>query len=119
MASSTMRWSTGSALVNVVSPRRKKLSTPAAAIAANAGSTSLKTARVGSHQLKPEGARGVVQHFGIVTPTRVARVAEHANSGDLRCRLLQNLQALLLLVSTVERQARDVAGRADHVTHEL
>ena len=79
----------------------------------------LRTAGVGPNQFEPEGARGVVQHFGIVTPSRVERVAEHANSGDVRRRLLQNLQALLLLVSTIERQARDVAGRADHVADEL
>src|SRR5215207_4921632 len=48
----------------------------------------LKTARVGPNQFEPEGARGVVQHFGIVTEKGVERVTEHANSGDVRRCLL-------------------------------
>src|SRR5215218_8112896 len=62
----------------------------------------LRTAGIGPNQFEPEGARGVVQHLGIVTPSRVERVAEHADPGDVRRRLLQDLQALLLLVSTIE-----------------
>src|SRR5215203_3948690 len=101
--------------MNVCSERKKKASTPAAAIAANAGSISSGLRAIGP-ELELEGVRGVVQDLGIVTVSRVERVAEHANSGDVRRRLLQDLQALLLLVSTIERQARDVAGRANHVT---
>ena len=55
--------------MNVGSPRKKKASTPAAAIAANAGSIS-SGPRVGPDEFEPEGARGVVQHLGIVTPAR-------------------------------------------------
>jgi len=47
-----------------------------------------RTAGVGPDQLEPEGVRGVVQHPGIVTPSRVDRVTEHANSGDVRRCLL-------------------------------
>ena len=38
----------------------------------------LRTAGVGSNQLEPEGARGVVQHLGMATPSWVERVAKHA-----------------------------------------
>src|SRR5215208_7232117 len=48
----------------------------------------LRTAGVGPDQFEPEGARGVVQHFRIVTPSRVERVTQHANSGDVRRCLL-------------------------------
>ena len=65
----------------------------------------LRTAGIGPEQLEPEGVRGVVQHLGIVKPSLVERVAEHADPDDVRRHLLQNLQALLVLVSAIERQA--------------
>src|SRR5215204_4499700 len=58
---------------------------------------------VDADQLEPERARGFVQHPRIVTPSRVERVAEQANSGDVRRCPLQILQALLMLVSPIER----------------
>src|SRR3954447_8874880 len=61
----------------------------------------LKTARVGSHQLKPESTRGVVQHLGIVTPSRVERVAEHA--------VFQQLEHFGMLLVRDQRQTGYVA----------
>ena len=55
-----------------------------------------ETSSLHPHQLDVQGSRGVVQHLGIVLPTRIERVEEHAHARNLGRRLLQKLKAFLV-----------------------